>query len=184
MFEENVGPVPAAPVDRRSTLCRRAFLAAYAGAIGSLFVVVPFSDFGIGLAAVFAFLLSQWAAALVWIHRAWSRLPIGERRSSTGADVTAASAVGLLFVPIFNLYWIYVTNLGLAKAWNRVHESTRGVRPVSEGLATTAILLQFVPYLSFLAAPPVWLAFMTAVDRAADEASEPLDIRTLAERFT
>lgn len=184
MIAGDAAEVVPAPTDVGSRRLRLGLLASYVGVLGSLVVVTLLVGVEAGVVSTLLCLLAQWAVALVWIHRAWTRLPVGERRSSTGAEVTPGTAVGFLFVPLFNLYWIYVTNLGLANAWNRVHENAYGVRPISVGLAKSAVLLQFVPYLNFLVAPAVWFAFMRSVDRAADTATESLDVRTLAERFS
>ena len=50
----------------------------------------------------------------VYLARLWSYLRHGRPRTTPGR------AVGLLFVPLFNLYWLFVAFHGLAQDWNRV----------------------------------------------------------------
>jgi hypothetical protein len=50
----------------------------------------------------------------VYLARLWSYLRHGRPRT------TPCRAVGLLFVPLFNLYWIFVAVHGLAQDWNRI----------------------------------------------------------------
>lgn len=51
---------------------------------------------------------------LVYMARLWSVLRYSTPRTSAG------KAVGLLFVPFFNLYWIFMAFHGLAQDWNRI----------------------------------------------------------------
>ncbi|MFU8893310.1 MAG: GYF domain-containing protein [Luteolibacter sp.] len=48
------------------------------------------------------------------LHRAWKCLQFGAPRTTPG------KAVGFLFIPFFNLYWMFVALAGLSKDWNRV----------------------------------------------------------------
>ncbi|MCX6875356.1 MAG: DUF4339 domain-containing protein [Verrucomicrobia bacterium] len=50
----------------------------------------------------------------IYLGRLWSYLRHGLPRTTPG------KAVGLLFVPLFNYYWIFVAIYGLAQDWNRI----------------------------------------------------------------
>lgn len=50
---------------------------------------------------------------MVYLHRAWTILRWSMPRTTPG------KAVGLLFVPFYSLYWIFVAYRGLAEDWNR-----------------------------------------------------------------
>ena len=50
----------------------------------------------------------------IYLHRIWSVLQHGRPRT------TPDKAIGLLFVPLFNLYWFFVAFYGLAQDWNRI----------------------------------------------------------------
>ena len=85
--------------------------------------------------------------SLIYLHRAWKSLQFGMPRCTPG------KAVGFLFIPFFNLYWIFVAYYGLAQDWNRI----RGTFP---NLATAPRLSEgvFLTYcIGTLVFPPLAL---------------------------
>jgi len=71
---------------------------------------------------------------LVYVARLWSALRYSDPRTSAG------KAVGLLFVPFFNMYWIFVALHGLAQDWNRItsqHPDLAHAPKLSEGVFLT-----------------------------------------------
>lgn len=98
----------------------------------------------IGLAGIIAAVVFQ----CLILHKLWSMIPPEK------AQTTPGKAVGFLFIPFFNFYWIFVAFLGLAKALN---EELRGEaiadKEVSEGLCLTSCILaccSVIPYLGIL----------------------------------
>ena len=70
--------------------------------------------------------------SLVYLYRAWNLLQPG------GARVTPGKAVGFLFIPFFQLYWVFVAFGGLPAEWNRVmgsHPNLSRAPRLSGGLA-------------------------------------------------
>lgn len=68
---------------------------------------------------------------LINIYRAWSCLAAGVPSTSPG------KAIGFLFIPFFNLYWIFVAIAGLPKDWNRIvssYEDLHNAPRMSEGV--------------------------------------------------
>jgi hypothetical protein len=68
---------------------------------------------------------------LMLLYRAWACLQPGRPRTTPGA------AVGMLFIPFYNLYWIFVAWYGLAQDWNKImarHEDLRLAPRMGEGL--------------------------------------------------
>jgi len=55
--------------------------------------------------------------AMMYLYRVWDLLRWGSPTTTPG------KAIGFLFIPFFNLYWIFVAYHGLAKDWNRVMAS-------------------------------------------------------------
>jgi len=53
----------------------------------------------------------------VYLYRAWALLQPG------GASTTPGKAVGFLFIPFFNLYWVFVALGKWPKDWNRIVSS-------------------------------------------------------------
>lgn len=71
----------------------------------------------LGTTAAFAsagFLIAGIVLVSTYLYRAWLIL------QPFGAPLTPGLAVGLLFVPIFNLYWSFRAILGWAQTYNRV----------------------------------------------------------------
>ena len=68
----------------------------------------------------------------LFLHKSWSLVQDGK------ATTTPGMAVGLLFVPLFNLYWLFVAFYGLACELNRVAGDANLSRRVSTGLELTA----------------------------------------------
>lgn len=60
-------------------------------------------------------------AGATWmlLYRCWMIIQDGEARTTPGR------AVGFLFVPFFNLYWIHVVTVGLAEDMNRYCEARK-----------------------------------------------------------
>lgn len=66
--------------------------------------------FGIGVITILVAGILSW----VYLHHAWKCLRPGQL-----ARTTPGKAVGFLFIPFFNLYWIFQAVYGLAVDWNR-----------------------------------------------------------------
>ena len=87
------------------------------------------------------------------LYRAWSAIqdmPRGMPRTTPG------KAVGFLFIPFFNFYWIFVGIYGLAQDYNRyIAEKKYDLPRMSEGLFMASCVLRLcsmVPYLGILVA--------------------------------
>jgi hypothetical protein len=81
---------------------------AAASGVGMLLVLAALTGISGILSAIFFY---------INIYRAWSCLRAGAPTTTPG------KAVGLLFIPLFNLYWMFIAISGLAKDWNRVMSS-------------------------------------------------------------
>lgn len=112
-------------------------------------------------------------SAMLWIYKSWEFLPKAYRRNAAGREFSPLSAVGLHFVPLYNLYWLFVQNLGYCDAIDSVMiQSGRAARSPRTA-ATAACILQLVPYLNYLAAPVAWLIYMFQMDHAKAELRRP-----------
>jgi hypothetical protein len=72
------------------------------------------------------------------IYKLWSLIP-RER-----AQTTPGKAIGFLFIPFFNLYWIFVAFHGLTKALNNEIKSVAPNKQVSEGLSLACCICALV----------------------------------------
>ncbi|KAB2639305.1 MAG: DUF4339 domain-containing protein [Verrucomicrobia bacterium] len=96
----------------------------------------------------------------IYLYRIWSILQHGRART------TPAKAVGLLFVPLFNMYWNFVAFYGLAQDWNRIttrHADLNGAPKLNAKLFLAFSCCSIV-------APPValilWFPLMQQICRA------------------
>jgi len=84
------------------------------------------------------------AALLVFLYRAWKALPAEFRRTSPG------KAVGFLFIPFFNMYWVFQAFWGLARDLNSAARRLNGGVRVSEGVPLAACILMLVSAIPFV----------------------------------
>lgn len=68
------------------------------------------------------------------LYRAWACLQPGR------AQTTPGKAVGFMFIPLFNIYWIFVAINGLPKDWNRIVASYEDLKAAPKLNETTFLL--------------------------------------------
>lgn len=83
---------------------------------------------------------------LVWLYKAWSAVPPQYRSTSPGA------AVGLMFVPLFNLYWMFRATIGLSRSIERaLAAQTPGrLQGAGSGVAIAACVTCLIPFVNFV----------------------------------
>ncbi len=119
-----------------------------------------------------AFGASMWLIRIIfgviWVYVSWDSIPY-EMRFTKSRPMSPGSAVGFLFVPLYNLYWIFVANVGLCDAIDYGFMSVGSYRRAPRGAAIMACVFQLIPYLNFLISPFTWLIFMFMADSARTE---------------
>ncbi len=105
----------------------------------------------------------------MWLHRSWSAVPPEHRSTTPGR------AVGFLFIPFFNLYWIFRAIPGLSAS---IRRATAAVAPqrassASYGLGIAAAVVALIPYVSIV----VWLLFLLWLIFANVEKNRLLQLR-------
>lgn len=78
----------------------------------------------------FLLLIGATVARMTMLYQFWSRIPPSIARTTPG------KAIGLLFVPLYNIYWLFVAIRGLAQDMNTTLARTNSPRRISVGLAT------------------------------------------------
>ena len=107
----------------------------------------------------FVFSLGAWVIACIHIYRSWVILQPG------GARTTPGKAVGFLFIPFFNLYWVFVSYYGWSQDWNRIQGGYRNLATTSrvpEALFLTScisVAATLVPVVGYLAMLVSWIVF-------------------------
>jgi hypothetical protein len=86
----------------------------------------------------------------IMLYRIWFIIQDGVVRTTPG------KAVGFLFIPLFNCYWIFVAYYGLSRDFNRyIADNNYDVEPMSTGLFLSYSILELcviIPYVGSLAA--------------------------------
>jgi hypothetical protein len=128
---------------------------------------------GLGFLAFFGliFLLyGQIAAALVWIYKAWSWLPWDQRYTRHWRGwITPSQAALMMLLPYFHYYWMFVANLGLCEALDRLRVSYPTREAAPKNLAIAACVCQLV--IPFPVGSILWLIFMAKIEGMTKEMS-------------
>jgi hypothetical protein len=109
-------------------------------------------------------LIAQFIVGLMWLYRAWARIPKHARKTYDGRHVEPDSAVLGFFVPVYNLYWCFIANIGLCGAIDgQLRRAFRKPRAPSNFALVTCIV-QVIPAIGLIFAPLFWAVFMPWVD--------------------
>jgi hypothetical protein len=107
--------------------------------------------------------------ATIWyllLYRAWSAIQDGD------ASTTPEKAVGFIFIPFYNFYWIFKAWYGFARDYNRYIERHDLNTPKLEESLFLGFCILFicvmVPFLSYLAALPFLAIFIITADKTID----------------
>jgi hypothetical protein len=95
------------------------------------------ATFGLGGILFFigwAAMMVSWIFFYINIYRAWLCLQAG------APSTTPGKAVGFLFIPFFNIYWIFVAINGLPKDWNRIVASYDDLKAAPKLSETTFLM--------------------------------------------
>ncbi len=135
------------------------YLGSIAGGLGLGFLVVlitvvlmvglggNISEDEAALAIVPAALLMLYGGVVMLVlwYKAWAAIQDGQARTTPG------KAVGFLFIPLFNLYWIFQAIHGFAKDYNSyVDRHSLSVPKLSEGMFLAYCILALAGIIPFL----------------------------------
>lgn len=115
---------------------------------------------------------------VAWVYRAWSWLPVEQRYARNWRSwITPAQAALFLLVPFFQYYWMFVVNLGLCDALDRlrVMYPTRQAAPKQLALVGSILQIVFWP-----AALVFFYLFMRKVEQMTAEMSDVASARPVA----
>jgi hypothetical protein len=104
-----------------------------------------------------------------WVYKSWELIPRNARYTDSGTQVTPGTAVGYLFIPIYGLYWRFVSHVGLCDALNRVIAAKGSHKRAPNGLAIANCIVWMIPYLNVLVGPWLAIAYLFMVDGAKAE---------------
>jgi hypothetical protein len=130
---------------------------------GRVLAIIGMCVFGLLYLVLFGYAI----ASGLWIHRFWSWIPPEQRYTNMWKKyISPGTAIGFMFIPYFNLYWMFVVFLGIADIMERL----RVQYPTSKGSAKTlAILTVVIPLVFFPAGPFLHYFFAKHVEEMARE---------------
>lgn len=133
------------------------------GGDGDVFLVAGFAALGLWYMLLFAYSIAN----VIWLYKFWSWIPPEQRHTSMWKKyISPGVALGFMFIPYFNIYWMFVVYLGIADIMERM----RVQYPCSKGPAKTlAIVTLVVPLVFFPAAPFLQYMFAKHVEEMANE---------------
>ena len=104
---------------------------------------------------------------LIWLYKFWSWIPPEERHTNLWKKyISPGTAIGFMFIPYFNIYWMFVVYLGIADIMERL----RVQYPSRKGSAKTlAIVTTVIPFVFFPAGPFLQFVFAKHVEEMARE---------------
>lgn len=124
------------------------------------------ADIGIYIGLALVASLFATVVWLVLLYRLWSAIQDGQARTTPG------KAVGLLFIPYYNFYWLFRVVWGFSKDYNRYRDRYGLSTPrLPEGLFLAySILLvcRAIPFAGWLMSVPTFIVAMFLVPKACD----------------
>ncbi len=117
------------------------------------------------LAIALLFLFAGMIIVINMIYKMWTVIQDGHARMTPG------QAVGLLFVPVFNIYWGYQVYVGFADDFNTyIQRNSINSKPLPKGLFVTAYILMIASTLPFLfvLAPVILILFIIMISKICD----------------
>ena len=119
--------------------------------IGSLFLVM-------------ALLYVQMGIGLFWVYRVWKWLPENQRWTKHWkGPIDPAMAAGMMLIPYFQYYWMFVIDCGICDAMDRLRVLYPTSREAPKSLAIAACICQMIIPLPVGAI--LWIMFMGRVEQ-------------------
>lgn len=96
-------------------------------------------------------LMAYGIVGMVWTYKFWSWIPPEQRHTNLWKKyISPGQALGFMFIPYFNIYWMFVVYLGIADILERM----RVVYPTHKPSAKNIALLRLIVPLVFFPAAP------------------------------
>lgn len=103
---------------------------------------------------------------LVFCYKMWASIQDGHARTSPG------KAIGFLFIPLFNVYWVFQVIWGFSKDYNAyVDRYAINTKKLAEGLFLACCILPFtawIPFLGIATGVAYLVVFMIVVSQVCD----------------
>lgn len=131
--------------------------------VGNVLMAVGGGAFGFWYLLIFATAIVNG----LWIYRFWSWIPPEQRHTSMWKKyISPGTAVGFMFIPYFQFYWMFVVFLGIPDVLERMRVQFPSSKGSAKNLGLAAAIM---PLLFFPAAPFVGYFFAKHVEEMAAE---------------
>jgi hypothetical protein len=178
-----VGPVPSPMLRTLKLVAGIGQVVMLCGLIGGVIVVVTggqeAAEVGgpiIGICAVlwYAFLLAYSISSIVWVYKFWSWIPPQERYTKLWQKyISPGTAAGFMFIPYFNIYWMFVVYLGIGDVFDRLRVAYPAQQESPKKLALAMLIVSLV---FFPAAPFMHWLFAKRCEALATEINAKLEM--------
>lgn len=109
------------------------------------------------------------------LYKAWQQI------QGQYARTTPAKAVGFMFIPFFNIYWIFMAYWGYAQDYNAfLQKMNIEVAPLKENLFLAFCILaacSYIPYINILAAIPAMIVSIIVYKKMIDAINNLCDFQ-------
>ena len=124
---------------------------------------------GVGALIIMAAAVVSLAAAVaqfVLYYKMWAAIQDGNARTTPG------KAIGFMFIPIFNIYWMFQAIWGFSKDYNAfIQRHSIPIKPLSENLflwACIVPLLGMVPFVGWLSSIAAMVLYIMVIIAGCD----------------
>lgn len=128
----------------------------------------------LGFFAIAPFLLTLTILPLVVLYKMWASI-----RDGNHARTTPGKAIGFLFIPFFNFYWLFQVWGGFPTDYNKYAERHRlNVPLLGSGIYTAyavLIALSVIPFLNILTALAAQFVFLVIMVKTSDAVNRLAD---------
>lgn len=116
---------------------------------GEALVIAGGAAFGLW----YLLMIAYGIVGMVWTYKFWSWIPPEQRHTSLWKKyISPGQALGFMFIPYFNIYWMFVVLLGIADILERMRVAYPTDKAPAKNLAMARLIIAF---LFFPAAPYV-----------------------------
>ncbi len=128
---------------------------------------------GAGFGLWYLLLIAYGIVGMVWMYKFWSWIPPDQRHTPPWKKyISPGMALGYMFIPYFNIYWMFVVYLGIADILERMRVQFPTQRPPAKTLALVRLI---VPLVFFPAAPFLDFFFDKHVEGMAADMQAGMD---------
>ena len=127
-------------------------------------VTIAYAFFAV-IAPAYVAAIAETLLGLIWLYRMWAWIPPAERHTKLWRRyISPSAAVGMMFIPYFSIFWMFVVYLGMVDVFERLESSFPTKQESPRRLAMVALIGSMV---FFPAAPILHYLLDTRVESLA-----------------